>query len=615
MNDIKIGTLAFGLLALTACRDDPPAGAGGTDGDTDATGNESEGETDTDTDTDTDTEGEIDPNPASPIVRELLESACDLSLRCCSRGEVDYYLGPWVDEDSCADRLFDLATVSGAAVIDLASLAGITDVSLVIPNLAALDQAVQEGRVVVDEEAVDACRDHLQSVACNEAEGSSEGCEPLPPPPADSPCDLEDLFVGQLLEEEVCSSIDGASLDCAPGLTCAVGLGLGTTGRCVAVKHENEPCTATAECDRDLYCAPLDATCQRLRTEGEVCVFADREDPSPPPETLLLGCTPDLSCDPITSICVARCQAGAACIYDEECDDGQELTCIVDRCGMPRAAGLPCAVDDDCDEGLHCGPDVFDPAALVCTAPKQNNDDCVAHDECQSGFCRPSTLRCSPQVMVGDACISGDSSECDGGACVREEPLTSCEGPADCPITGVCNTTLGQCGTYCVEAKPDGATCLVDTECTSNACVAGFCRTRPLDPGVACEVAEDCGSSFCSYDTMRVCAELPLPLGSPCLTSFECESGVCFSTVGSPECINGSEEGEPCGESDRPPCNPKQYYCDQEAEPTPLCAPLKETGEECETETECRGDCALRHSRLLCTPAAAEDEAVCDGSA
>lgn len=45
-----------------------------------------------------------------------------------------------------------------------------------------------------------------------------------------------------------------------------------------------------------------------------------------------------------------------------------------------------------------------------------------------------------------------------------------------------------------------------------------------------------------------------------------------------------------------------------------MCAALKETGDDCKTTVECRGDCLLQHSRLLCTPAAAEGEAICDGS-
>jgi hypothetical protein len=612
----EIRTIAFGLFAGAACNnDDATASAIETDTDA-ATDTDSDSEGDTDTDTDTDTDGEpVDPNPASPSVRTLLQAACDLGLRCCDRGEVDYFLGPWVDEESCTDRLFDLATVSTAAAIDLASLAGLSDVSLVVPNLAALDQAAQEGRVVVDEAAIDACRDHLRNVTCNVAEATDSGCQPLPPPPEESPCDLHKLFVGQLAEDEVCTSIDQFSLDCAPGLTCAVGLGLGISGRCVAVKQEAENCSLDEECDEGLYCSALDATCQRPRGQGEVCVFADREDPSPAPETLLLRCTEDLSCDPITSSCVARCQAGAACVDDVECDDAQELTCIVGRCGLPRTEGLPCIGDDDCEAGLQCGFDIFEPTALVCIPPKLNNAACVAHDECDSGFCRPETLRCSPQAMVGSACTSGDSAECDGGACVREEPLTTCDSPADCPITQVCDTGIGQCGTYCVAAKPDGATCDADSECSSDACIAGFCRTPPLDVGVACELTEECASSFCSYDSPRTCVELPLDLGSPCFANEECESGVCFSAgLGPLECVTGSEAGEPCGDFDRPPCNPKQYYCDQEVETLPVCAPFKETGDVCKTETECRGDCALRHGRMLCTPAAPEDEAVCDGS-
>jgi hypothetical protein len=173
----------------------------------------------------------------------------------------------------------------------------------------------------------------------------------------------------------------------------------------------------------------------------------------------------------------------------------------------------------------------------------------------------------------------------------------------------------GDCGTYCVAAKQDGATCVTDGECSSDACIAGFCRTRPIALGVDCELETDCESGFCSYDTPRVCAELPLPLGSACLSPAECESGVCFAAlgVGIPECIAGAEEGELCGDLERPPCNPDLFYCDLEAEPNAVCAALKETGDTCKTSEECRGGCALVHGRMLCTPAAPETAAICDG--
>jgi hypothetical protein len=272
--------------------------------------------------------------------------------------------------------------------------------------------------------------------------------------------------------------------------------------------------------------------------------------------------------------------------------------------------------DGDCEAGLHCGPDIFDPAALICSPPKPNASSCEAHDECDSGFCSPQTFLCSPTVSVGSPCPSGDGAQCSGGACAQEEPLVFCSGPLDCPVTGVCDTFTGACGTYCVAAKQDGAACDANSECTSSACIAGFCRSPPLGLGVGCDQATECESSFCSYDTPRVCAELPLGLGSACLAAEECESRVCFPSTptGLPECITGLEQGELCGDADRPPCNPNKYYCDHEQAPA-VCAPLKETGEACKGAGECRGDCVVRHGRQLCTPAAPEKAAICDGSA
>jgi hypothetical protein len=199
---------------------------------------------------------------------------------------------------------------------------------------------------------------------------------------------------------------------------------------------------------------------------------------------------------------------------------------------------------------------------------------------------------------------------------VPEAPLVSCTGPADCPITGACDVFSGLCGTYCVDAKPDGATCLDDSECSSDDCIAGFCRTLPLETGLECEQADDCIAQFCSYDSPRVCDTLPLSLGDACFLNEECSSGVCWAAggVGTPTCAAGAGEGEPCGGFDQEPCSPLGFYCDAELEPT-VCTPFKETGEDCESGVECRGDCLLRHGRLLCTPAVPEGTAVCDGLA
>lgn len=558
--------------------------------------------------------------PASPSVRLLLESMCDVSLRCCSRGEVDYYHGPYVDAENCVDRLFEQASRTTIAGVPFSELQE-PGTAVYVPNLGALDQAVQDGRTKIDAAALEACQEHLADLACNEpaAEEEAEGCQPTPAAPEETPCALDKLFVGRLGVGSACSSTGGLSLECAPGLFCAGGLGLGVTGRCVEAQEEGELCNDDHECADELYCSELDGSCQRPRAEGEVCVFADRNDPAPAPETLLVRCEDHLSCDPITNTCVARCQAGASCLSDEDCDAEAELTCILGRCSQPRGEGLPCQSAEHCEEEFYCGPDVLDPTQSFCSVKKQDSEDCTDHLECASGYCSADTNQCTPAVAVGEPCPSGLDAQCDGGRCAQEETTASsgyCAAADECPNSGSCDTYYGTCGTYCVAIKQDGAACTLDNECESGECIAGFCRTSPLDLGVACDDASDCESEFCSHDDEPVCAELPLPLNEPCFSGDECASGVCFaSTPGEPPtCGNGLDEGESCGAAGQAPCNPKELYCDVEESEAPVCVRLKETGEICKTSVECRGDCVPRHGRSMCSPAAPEDEAVCGGT-
>jgi hypothetical protein len=170
---------------------------------------------------------------------------------------------------------------------------------------------------------------------------------------------------------------------------------------------------------------------------------------------------------------------------------------------------------------------------------------------------------------------------------------------------------------YCVALKQDGAPCITGLECLSEACVGGFCQTPPLALGDPCTSSDQCDSNFCSLDPIgpeRVCKELPLPLGEPCSSSEQCDSLVCFNTGTETTCISGLGEDQPCGDIDQPDCDPHELFCDTVDEDPPVCVRLHETGQECDRGEQCRsGSCAEMYGRLLCSPAAPRDLAVCDG--
>lgn len=544
----------------------------------------------------------------------LSQAICNTAMRCCNRGEINLMLGPYVDLDNCGDRQTDRSRLSAGVSIEMPALG---TPSIALPNLGAVKEAADDGRVRIDARALQACLEHLGAMSCNELVEDAAPVENaaclLPEPPEETPCDADKLYIGQVPEGGRCTS-PGASLECEPGLVCGGNSLLGVFGECVRPGRAGEACFSDGTCESTLYCSQLDGTCQPYREAGQTCVFADREDPIPEAGTLLVKCAEGLSCDPVTDTCVAPCQQGAACASDEECDEEQELRCIVGRCDRARVAGLPCAVAADCAEGLRCAPDPEDETLQVCQERLAIDEGCTSHEECASDFCDPVLLTCAEKVPADSACPSGLDEQCDDGVC--EPEVVSCVSNDDCPLSGQCDLGTGICSGYCVALKPEGAICTEDVECASEACVIGFCRELPLALGQACGAAAQCETEFCSYDDEPVCARLPLALGTRCESDAECESEVCFgASLSNPKtCINGLDEGEACGNSGLPRCNPSKYYCNGDELPM-VCAPLREAGEPCDGSHQCRGECVIRFGRKMCDATVDPTEiAICDGS-
>jgi len=553
------------------------------------------------------------PAPAAPAIQSLASAVCDLSFRCCSRGEMNYFFGPFYDETNCSSRLMTTAAFEPGAQLDLAPLAGL---DLKLPNLGALEQANLEGRGTVNADALAKCVAYLKELPCpswKEPEKDDGKCKAAQPPPEPTPCDPDKLFIGQVQAGGACTS-KGAALECAAGLTCVTDEDLGVTGRCVKLGETGDPCAASGECGKGLYCTLADGTCQPYRKQGEACAYSDREDPMPDESTLIIRCEPGLSCDPITEICVARCERGSSCDSDDDCDDEQQLECVAGRCDLRRAEGLPCEQDSDCEEQLRCESDPATPGTRRCVPRLEDDQACASHGDCISGFCHPQLHTCAARVGAGALCATGDDKQCADGRCEREE--VPCTADNECPITAVCDLNYGLCSHYCVELKPDGAPCEESRECVSEQCVVGYCRTPPLVAGHECDDHAQCESGFCGLEEERVCTDLPLPLGARCSSGSQCESLVCFDSAenGEPTCVTGLSEGEACGDPDQAPCNPHKLYCETVDEAKPTCLKLHETGEECDRSAQCRGECSIVFARRMCTPAAPQKAAVCDGN-
>ena len=548
------------------------------------------------------------------VASDLAGELCDLSFRCCSRGEVNYFLAPYVTEDDCVDRLVNSANLSSAVNIDLAMF---ENVAVFLPNLHALDQAVADGRTQVDRDAVDACMEYIGGIECNAPPEELTECVP-PEILDDLPCDPRLMFKGSVSEGGRCSSV-GFSFECEEGLVCRSVGPLGVEGACVAPGGEGDVCFGDSECMVDLYCSQFDGTCQFFGQAGDVCAYADPDDPAPDPDTLLKKCDAGLSCDPITDTCVAPCDQGADCIIDLDCYASEGLLCIENRCDVPRGEGLPCESHEHCAEGLRCLQSLAEFGAFLCTPPRANGQPCdpnLGHDDCASGYCELQedfSGECAAAIAVGDTCdnalsLPGLHAQCDDGYCDSTQtqfgtsPVV-CDGDEDC--TGDCDTEVtGYCFPYCAPARDDGDSCLFDYQCLSNDCIVDECGTLPLDNGDVCEDDFQCVSEFCNYEATRQCDTLPLPDGKFCISDDECESGVCDGI-----CTPGLAEGSECnfgGECGR------GLYCDFQDTPA-LCVPVKGTGEVCDDDFECVGSCVYRSGRFLCDPSVEVGEAICDG--
>lgn len=559
---------------------------------------------------------------------QLLTSLCDTAFRCCSRGEVDDLLGPFIDEDNCTDRLSQSAHLrSGFQNFSLP----IEDFGFLLPNLSLLDLAVKQDRARLVGSAVDACLTFLDSLPCNSVDDPEiEGCVPAEPLP-ESPCDLDTLIEGKVGDGGACTS-SNPSFECEQGLSCVQVSSLGTDGVCVKTGDAGDFCYFDSECSEDLFCNVLDGKCEALHAEGQPCEFVDPDDSNPDPRPLSQGgdvvvqCESHLSCDPIFDLCVPDCVLGAPCSFDAQCNEDDGLRCLVvngrGRCDVQRGVGLPCANDDNCSDGLFCDSNPANPSESICFTALPNNQSCSRNLQCESGFCDngfAGTNACQPQVADGGACASQRGEQCVSGYCeVRNVleisqvdifPDGQCNVDLDCPGASTCDLTRGHCTELCRARAADGVACAFDLECSSENCVGvqqfstpGQCQTVPLLDGQICSFDLQCQSEFCNPGN-NMCQTLPLANGDQCTNDTQCGSNVCDGL-----CVEGLAAGADCATNR---CA-TALYCDRSISPN-LCIEKREPGEQCDSSLECHGTCREIFGRFRCDTTPVADAFVCDG--
>ncbi len=268
---------------------------------------------------------------ASDYCEELAPLFCPFYLRC---GRMDV-----VDVDAC------LAAFSRSceAVFE--------------PRFLPLADA---GLVKLSADGLEACAEHLETVACDEQFFELEG-----------PC--AGIWEGTVEAGGACG-LDTETFVCAPGTACTLDLS---------------------------FCG----TCEAVLDAGAVCRVGD--------EGVAGACGPGGDCGD-DDVCVVRPRVGEACVA------GGTPCALPARCADDGVCRHPNYVEvgDACDSNNRC-PYEARCSGGACVASVDEGGACAQSFECGTGlFCSGGS--CARQVAVGGACAADDacgSGSCEGGVC------------------------------------------------------------------------------------------------------------------------------------------------------------------------------------------------------
>lgn len=265
-------------------------------------------------------------------------------------------------------------------------------------------------------------------------------------------------------------------------------------------------CLVSGQCVVGTTCRA--GTCQAQVAEGGTCAASS-------------DCVTGTSCDNVS----LTCEKPKRVFFEEACSSTSicsgSLACRNVKPGVGGAkgtagtCGIP-AVGDNCTATAACPPYAFcQPAANpndpgTCTATASGREMCTSDRECVEGeSCHVQDRKCVSRVGVGGNC---QFASCVANAnCVRRGAAQICVEPADlgatcssdmveqtpCRSPLLCARTtcisvgrkgeacsggaMGSCvqgaclDGICVDARPDGATCRLDSDCQSVACERGIC--------------------------------------------------------------------------------------------------------------------------------------------
>lgn len=340
---------------------------------------------------------------------------------------------------------------------------------------------------------------------------------------------------------KVCDGL-GTCVECNTSVDCT------ESGKALCLTHVcvNESCLDGAkngsETDEDCggvdcpKCADGDDCTSSSDCQSNVCTNSQCQIPACD-DTAKNGSESDVDCG---GSCPASCKPNQACNQNSDCMGNQCIngTCVPNcndetlnnmeletDCGGPKCG--------DCD-GENCLDDQADCKSGHCF-------DGVCCDKICDGTCEACTAALTGQPSDG-VCGPVSIGVSDNGECMNEGGCGAIANKCLCQDGMKDGTEKGiDCAGPCLNACPNGTPCGVGFECSSNACVDGFCC--PMACG-ECKTCSDQGTcvellagslSSCMPDLLCDGAGLcKVKNGKPCAQPSNCLSNFCDNMVCSP---------------------------------------------------------------------------------
>lgn len=292
-----------------------------------------------------------------------------------------------------------------------------------------------------------------------------------------------------------CGVLDGgATIDCAPGLTCQ-SLN-GSQPVCTQPKTQGQQCAQSNECATYLWCNPQTHACEQQPGvsvgDGQYCYHSGVGGGAGAGGAGGSGGFGGAG---------GACQVnGGSCAYSSDCCSGscQEGYCSPSSClndGNYCSSASQCC-SGQCSNGI-CGAPSCGQTGSYCTSSSQccsgltcNNYACGTTPSCGSSgsYCSYASDCCSGLLCNG---YTGQCATCGSSG-------YSCAADGDCCSGLTCNNYV--CGTT-PTCKQSGQTCSYTSDCCSGlTCSSGYCTTCGAT-GTYCYYNSDCCSNSCNTST------------------------------------------------------------------------------------------------------------------